>query len=509
MGAMEQEREEEREQMLGKDAARKTQPVDPWDRSTPGRENNTEKLPSLEDHLAHAELGWYQGKIFLMASLLVAADGMEMTVISLLRKPLSKEWGLNDNEFSALGSTVFAGLLIGNLMGGFLADMYGRKHCMIGVSLLFCIFGVLSALASNVWIFAVARFFTGMGVGSMVPVSDSHLLEWSPSASRAKIAMTLTGVAFAFGAAFACVAGIWVHDIGGEEWWRWMLLVCILPGLVSLPLCYFFLPESPHFLMVHGRVEETEVLLRQLAECNGKPPLRDGRVAHFHSPVESCGGWKPLEIFGRELRATSIYCTVVWCVCGFTYYGHIFVYPVLLEDIYNMQVKEAYSTVLISTLVEISAVVGCMVLMDIEGIGRRGAMALGFLFAWLAASLIPLSQNLTQFIALNSALRGIIEGPFTMIYIFAGELFPTTHRGTAVAFCNSFGRIAAMVSPMVCMELYHIHYWYPFFLFGTLSFGGLLSSAFFTRETLNEPLIMYTDEVERDAGVPRCLRPPP
>jgi hypothetical protein len=42
----------------------------------------------------------------------------------------------------------------------------------------------------------------------MVPVSDSHLLEWSPSAWRAKLAMTLTGAAFALGAAFACVVGI-------------------------------------------------------------------------------------------------------------------------------------------------------------------------------------------------------------------------------------------------------------------------------------------------------------
>mmetsp|Transcript_25651 Transcript_25651/g.60851 ORF Transcript_25651/g.60851 Transcript_25651/m.60851 type:complete len:494 (-) Transcript_25651:101-1582(-) len=476
--------------------------------TTEGRDDD-EELPSLEDHLEHAGVGLYQLKIFLIASLLVAADGMEMTVISLMRKPLSKEWGLNDGTFAIIGSTVFAGLLVGNLMGGFLADMYGRRLCMIGVSLLFCVFGVASALATNVWVFAIARFFTGMGVGSMVPVSDSHLLEWSPANWRAKMAMTLTGVAFALGAAFACVAGIWVHEIGGEEWWRWMLFVCISPGLLSLPLCIFFLPESPHWLMVHGRVEETEVLMLELARVNGVEVLGNGRVALMHQPVEDTGGWKPLEIFGRELRATSLYCTLVWVCCGCTYYGHIFIYPVLLEDVYEMKVEEAYSTVLISTVVEVCSVTVAMLIMDIDGLGRRGAMALGFLFSWLSASLVPMSQDLTQFVALNSAVRGIIEAPFTMIYIFAGELFPTTHRGTAVAFCNSFGRIAAMIAPVICMQLYHMHYWYPYFLFGTLSFLALFATAVFNRETLGYPLIMYTDEVERDAGVPHCLRPPP
>ncbi len=50
------------------------------------KDDEEDELPTLEDHLDHAGVGWFQLKIFLMASLLVAADGMEMTVISLLRK---------------------------------------------------------------------------------------------------------------------------------------------------------------------------------------------------------------------------------------------------------------------------------------------------------------------------------------------------------------------------------------------------------------------------------------
>ena len=51
------------------------------------------------------------------------------------------------------------------------------------------------------------------------------------------------------------------------------------------------------------------------------------------------------------------------------------------------------------------------------------------------------TRTRAQFIGINCCIKSIVEGPFTLIYIYAGELYPSSHRGTAVAFCNSFGRI--------------------------------------------------------------------
>ncbi|EKX52288.1 hypothetical protein GUITHDRAFT_102191 [Guillardia theta CCMP2712] len=473
---------------------------------------NHERSPSLEEHLEHAGVGMFQLCIFLIASLMVAADGMEMTVISLLRKPLQKEWQLNDYEFSSVGSTVFAGLLLGNLIGGYLADRYGRRTTMISISVLFCVFGILSALATNIWVFAISRFFTGVGVGSMVPVSDSHLLEWSPKEWRARLAMSLTGLAFAVGAAFACVVGITMHDsFDDHSWWRYMLAVCVLPGLVSLPLILLFLPESPHWLLVQGKDEEVQRLMVQLCEWNGVHPLAEGRVslpeeAPPPSPTPSTKGhWGLMlsvddfsigEIFGRRLLSTSLFCTVAWIVCGFIYYGHIFIYPIILEDEYGMEIKEAYSTVLISIGVELFAVVVAMILMDMNGIGRRGTMIIGFFLCFVAVCLVPFCTNLSQFIALNSSIKGIIEGPFTLIYVFAGELFPTTHRGVAVAICNSFGRIAAMIAPVVLTACFHVSLLSVYIGLGLFALGGLLAAVYFNRETLGRPLVSYTRQID-------------
>jgi len=61
-------------------------------------------VPSIDEHLDAAGFGWFQMRIFCIMSMLVVADGMEMTVLSMLREPLKREFGLDDYGFAALGS---------------------------------------------------------------------------------------------------------------------------------------------------------------------------------------------------------------------------------------------------------------------------------------------------------------------------------------------------------------------------------------------------------------------
>ena len=343
--------------------------------------------PSIDEHLDHAGFGWFQVRIFLIMSLLVVADGMEMTVLSMLREPLKREFGLDDYGFAALGSVIFAGLLVGNLTGGFVADAFGRRNGLIATGVLFCVAGTCSAFAPDIYTFAIMRFATGMGVGAMIPVADSHLLEWCPGPWRAKLAMMLVGVAFAVGTLVACGVGIAVHETMGDysEWWRVMLLICIVPGFVSLPAIMLALPESMHWLLVGGRFEEVRELLKDLNDANGTELLAGGAVSvnKFDKIQEGEEGgqeilnWRFLEIFGPELLGTTSYLTVAFLACGFIYYGHIFVYPRLLGILFGLQLKEAYTAVMINSLVETGVIVGMMFYMDMELIGRRGAMITG------------------------------------------------------------------------------------------------------------------------------------
>jgi MFS family permease len=119
---------------------------------------------------------------------------MEMVVISMLRAPLRAEFGIDDMGFAMLGSVVFAGLLTGNVTGGLFADWYGRRICLISMGILFCVAGTLSAFAQTLWQFIFLRFLTGIGIGSMIPVTDAYVLEWSPTEWRSRLVMGLIGL---------------------------------------------------------------------------------------------------------------------------------------------------------------------------------------------------------------------------------------------------------------------------------------------------------------------------
>jgi putative MFS transporter len=212
--------------------------------------------PTLDDKINAAGLGWYQARLFAMLSLIVIADGMEMTVLTMLRAPAMREFGIDEYGFAVLGSVIFGGMLVGSLAGGAIADLYGRRTAMLMAGTAFCVFGVGSALAPDLYSFAFARVLTGFGVGGMVPVADSLLLEWSPTQWRSKLVMSMIGVAFAMGSILAAGSGILLYEtLGGGEgsvWWRVLLMVCTVPGLISLPWMFFALPESGHFLMTNG-----------------------------------------------------------------------------------------------------------------------------------------------------------------------------------------------------------------------------------------------------------------
>jgi MFS family permease len=121
----------------------------------------------------------------------------EMTVLTMLRAPVMREFGIDKYFFAMIGSVIFAGMLVGSLAGGAVADLYGRRRSMLMSGMIFCIFAFLSAVAPDIYTFAVARVLTGFGVGGMVPVADSLLLEWSPTQWRSKLVMTMIGACLA------------------------------------------------------------------------------------------------------------------------------------------------------------------------------------------------------------------------------------------------------------------------------------------------------------------------
>ena len=466
--------------------------------------------PTLDEHLNFSGLGPFQGRLFAMLSLIVVADGMEMTVLTMLRHSVTNEFGIDKYQFAILGSVIFGGMLIGSLVGGAVADTYGRRRSMLVSGSVFCIFGLCSAAAPDLYSFAAARVLTGFGVGAMVPVADSLLLEWAPSAWRSKLVMTMLGAAFALGSIMAAGSGLVLHeylgkttgDWGREVWWRMLLVICTLPGLISLPWMFFELPESVHFLMVNRRHDEAQALLQELARLNGTPLAMDGQITsrEYSNGLEAEHSldWQQFaEMFCPEVRGTTLYLILTFSACGFVYYGFSFIYPHVLEQEYGVSVEDAFGQLLVVSLVEISCVFVFMFYMDVPSMGRRGAMLTAW-FSCLACSILAMGvrDDLHLFQAANLLLKGMCGAAFTLVYVYAGELLPSTVRASVISVGGCFGRTATMGAPALLTAMLDLDVFFVYSYFAAVSGLALLVGLAQYRETLGEPLYTYSAHLQ-------------
>jgi len=310
------------------------------------------------------------------------------------------------------------------------------------------------------------------------------------------------------------------HQFGeGDVWWRVFLLVCVLPGLVGVPLIWLMCPESLHYLLVKGRNDEAKQLLKELAESNGKELLADGEITTGSGHDGNVPGHEEniTDLFSPTLLGTTAYVTISFVACGFIYWGSIFIYPFVLEQEHGMEIHEAYSAVMVNSAIEALVYIPFLISMDWEGFGRRWSMFVGFVLVLAAAVAAPLLvSDANLFMGANCVLRAMVAGPFTVLYIYAGELFPSTLRSTGVSFCNSFGRVAAMSAPVVTQAAFGLSVGALYAIFGAFAFAAALAALLFNRETLGRPLPVFTteiaaqmrsDEAEAEASRPLMGKP--
>ena len=385
----------------------------------------------------------------------------------MLRAPVMREFGIDKYGFAMLGSVIFGGMLFGALAGGVVGDMFGRRKAMLMAGSVFCLFGLCSAVAPDLHSFAAARVLTGFGVGAMVPVADSLLLEWAPTQWRSKLVMTMIGTAFAVGSIIAAGSGILLHEtIGGGEgsvWWRVLLVVCTVPGLISLPWMFYALPESVHFLMTNGRHAEAFAYLQDLERVNGvKLPANGEITAREYESGLSEGhslDWRTFgEMFQPGVRGTTLYLIVTFSACGFVYYGFSFIYPHTLEQEYGAKPDEAFAQLLIVSGIEVLSCVAFTFYMDWEVVGRRGAMLTAWFLVCVSSALaVSVKADRQMFQAANLLLKGMAGAAFTVIYVYAGELLPSTVRASVISVGGCFGRIATMCAPAILTALLDVN----------------------------------------------------
>ena len=260
------------------------------------------------------ELTHLQRWTYVLASLAIIIDGFDGQMIGYAIPLIMQEWGTSRAAFSLAVASGLAGMAIGSLSAGVLADKFGRKPVLIGSILLFGTSTMLIGLAADVPGVALIRFFAGLGIGAALPAATTLTAEYIPLRLRT-MAVTTAIVCYPAG---GMLAGLAAGHILPTHGWRVFFYVGGAIAIAFALFLIFTLRESPKFLSRQSsRWEELRALMQRMShDVSQVRQFTDGLIASakrghitelFRAGRATDTSWLWLAFFMIQLSIYSAY----------------------------------------------------------------------------------------------------------------------------------------------------------------------------------------------------------
>src|SRR6188474_2243151 len=194
-------------------------------------------------------------------------DGLEVTLAGSLAGALKESPSLrfSNTDIGFASSAYLAGAVLGAIFFGWLTDRLGRKKLFFLTLAVYLTATAATAFSWNFWSFVLFRFLTGAGIGGEYTAINSTIQELIPARVRGWTDLVING-SFWIGAAIGAVGSIVLLDpavLGGDLGWRAAFLIGAVLGVVVF-LMRMWIPESPRWLMTHGRIAEAEAIVEAI-----------------------------------------------------------------------------------------------------------------------------------------------------------------------------------------------------------------------------------------------------
>ncbi|KAM3869133.1 organic cation/carnitine transporter 2-like [Diretmus argenteus] len=398
-------------------------------------------------------------------------DIYQSTIVTEFDLVCSEQW---KQPFTS--SVYFLGVLCGSFFSGQLSDRFGRKPVFFATMAVQTLFGFFQAFSTSWTVYSILFFVNGLGqISNYVAafVLGSETLTGNIRVLFASVGVCLF---FVFGYMMLPLTAYFIRD------WRSLQLTLSLPGLVYIPF-WWFIPESPRWLLSQGRVEEAEAILRLAAKKN-KVEAPQVIFTDYDADMAKTQ-FKPEErhtvvdlVRTTNIRITTAIVCLVWFSLSIGY--------IALSLNTSRLHGDPYINCFISASIEIPAYISCW--LALKYFPRRLSLAVTALLGGLSLYFIQLvPQSLPElFIALEMLGKFGIATGLAMIFVYSAELYPTVIRNTAMGACNTVSRMGSTISPYF-MQLGMFHKYLPYILLGTLAVLSALATLFLP-ESFRRPL---------------------
>ena len=410
-------------------------------------------------------LPWGRFHVLVVAALGAGwiLDGLEVTLTGSLSGVLRESTGLSlsSSEIGLAASAYLTGAIVGSLYFGWLTDRLGRKRLFFVTLTIYLAATAATALSWNFPSFALFRFLTGAGIGGEYAAINSTIQELIPARMRGWTDLLING-SFWLGAAVGALGSIVLLDpatLGPALGWRVAFSIGALFGLIIL-FMRRFIPESPRWLMTHGRAGSAAAVVERIERQFTSAPLRHAgsdlpRVrlrSRTHTPLVEVARTLLLTYRQRTLVSLSL-----MAAQAFFYNAIFFTYALVLTSFFAVPATRVGWYILPFAA---GNVLGPLVLGRLfDTLGRRIMISTTYAISGLllAANAYLFDQGLLSAQAQTVAWMLIFffaSAAASSAYLTVSESFPLEVRALAIAFFYSIGTgIGGVIGPWLFAEL--------------------------------------------------------
>ncbi len=386
-------------------------------------------------------------------------DGLSVTIASSVSSKLTQANILNltTTQAASIGTVYLVGEVIGALVFGWMSDQLGRRKLFVWTLAIYLFGTGLTAFTpkGTNWIFYLyaTRIIAGMGIGGEYSAINSAIDEMMPARYRGRTDIWINGT-YWLGAILGTFASfLLLNSLTPKYGWR----VAFLVGPALAIVIIFVrrnLPESPRWLITHGRAKEAEEAIRRIEEA----ALRDGQhldpvpedSAITILPEKRYGYLTLLQVAFRRYPKRAILGATLMITQSFLYNAIFFTYALVLTKFYHVSNN---AVPLYGLAFAVGNLAGPLVLGHLfDSLGRKKMISGTYLIsgtmlafsAWLfdAGVLHAAAQTFIWIVVFFFASAGASAG-----YLTVSEIFPIEIRAEALAVFFAVAQIFGAIGP--------------------------------------------------------------
>jgi MFS family permease len=403
-------------------------------------------IPSRLDRLPWS--GWHW-RVVIALGVAWVLDGLEVTLIGSIGSVLERSdtLALTATQVGWTGSLYIGGAVLGALVFGRLTDQLGRKKLFMITLAVYMAATLATAFSTGFAFLAVCRFLTGLGIGGEYAAINSAIDELIPARVRGRVNLMINA-SFWLGAALGAALSLVLLDprvLGPVLGWR----ACFVLGAVmaiSIVLVRRHVPESPRWLLMHGRRAEADRIIAQIEIEVGRQHGALEAVTASGTTHTSANGTPPLRqvaaaLLGRY-RMRSLLVLTMMIAQAFVYNAIFFTYSLVLTRFYQVPDNRVALYIFPFAL---GNVLGPVLLGPLfDSLGRRKMIALtyivtgvglaltgaAFMAGWLTAVTLAACWTVVFFVASTAA---------SAAYLTVSEVFPLEMRALVISIFYAIG----------------------------------------------------------------------